>query len=110
MLGKGLGGGILPIAAAICRPELDVGGDWAFGHYTHEKNPVTARAALETIAIIESEDLVANAAEVGRRAIERISTWMDDFEQIGEGGAASLIGSFCRGLPQIFANGLPSAP
>ena len=26
----------------IARPELDVGGDCAFGHYTHEKNPVTA--------------------------------------------------------------------
>ena len=29
--------------------------DWAFGHYTHEKNPVTARAALTTIEIIEDE-------------------------------------------------------
>ena len=53
VLGKALGGGILPIAAVLARPELDVGGDWAFGHYTHEKNPVTARAALTTIEIIE---------------------------------------------------------
>ncbi|MEN8197372.1 MAG: aspartate aminotransferase family protein, partial [Pseudomonadota bacterium] len=44
VLGKALGGGILPIAATLCRPGLDVAGDWAFGHYTHEKNPVTARA------------------------------------------------------------------
>ena len=57
VLGKALGGGILPIAAVIARPELDVGGDWAFGHYTHEKNPVTARAALTTIEIIEEEGL-----------------------------------------------------
>ena len=28
---------------------------WAFGHYTHEKNPVTTRAALTTIEIIEEE-------------------------------------------------------
>ena len=34
----------------------------AFGHYTHEKNPVTARAALTTIEIIEDEGLAANAA------------------------------------------------
>ena len=72
VLGKALGGGILPIAAAIARPELDVAGDWAFGHYTHEKNPVTTRAALTTIEIIEDEDLVANASRVGERAIERL--------------------------------------
>ena len=65
VLGKALGGGILPIAAVVARPELDVGGDWAFGHYTHEKNPVTARAALTTIEIIEDEGLVENAARVG---------------------------------------------
>jgi 4-aminobutyrate aminotransferase len=84
VLGKGLGGGILPIAAAICRPELDVGGDWAFGHYTHEKNPVTARAALETISIIEDERLVENAAKVGGAALERLNGWMNAIEQVGD--------------------------
>ncbi len=73
VLGKALGGGILPIAAVLARPELDVGADWAFGHYTHEKNPVTARAALTTIEIIESEGLVENAARVGALALERLS-------------------------------------
>ena len=72
VLGKALGGGILPIAAVIARPHLDVGGAWAFGHYTHEKNPVTTRAALTTIAIIEDEDLVGNAARIGALALERL--------------------------------------
>ena len=72
VLGKGLGGGILPIAAVLARPELDVGAEWAFGHYTHEKNPVTARAALTTIEIIEDEGLVENAARVGAIALERL--------------------------------------
>lgn len=72
VLGKALGGGILPIAAVIARPDLDVAGDWAFGHYTHEKNPVTARAALTTIEIIEDENLVENAARVGARALARL--------------------------------------
>ena len=71
VLGKALGGGILPIAAAIAREGLDVGADFAFGHYTHEKNPVTARAALTTIEIIEDEGLVANAAKVGAFALKR---------------------------------------
>jgi 4-aminobutyrate aminotransferase len=72
VLGKGLGGGILPIATVLTRPELDVAAAWAFGHYTHEKNPVTACAALTTIEIIEDEGLVENAAHVGRVALERM--------------------------------------
>lgn len=72
VLGKALGGGILPIAACLARSDLDVGGQWAFGHYTHEKNPVTARAALTTLQIIEDEALVENAARVGAVAMQRL--------------------------------------
>jgi len=84
VLGKALGGGMLPIAATICRPDLDVGGNWAFGHYTHEKNPVTARAALTTIQIIEDEGLVENAAGMGDRAIARMTAMMDRIPAIGD--------------------------
>lgn len=84
VVGKALGGGILPIAATICRPGLDVAGDWAFGHYTHEKNPVTARAALTTIEIIEEEGLVENAAAVGAHAMERLFELMDRHGAIGD--------------------------
>ena len=66
-------------AAASCRsppcwpgPSSTSARDWAFGHYTHEKNPVTARAALTTIEIIEDEGLVENAARVGALALERL--------------------------------------
>jgi len=72
VMGKGLGGGILPIAAVIARPGLDVAGDYAFGHYTHEKNPVTTRAGLTTIEIIEDENLVENAAALGAYALDRL--------------------------------------
>ena len=84
VLGKGLGGGILPIAAVVAKPELDVAGGWAFGHYTHEKNPVTARAALTTIQIIEDEGLVENAARVGAVALERLGDMMRRVPAIGD--------------------------
>lgn len=84
VMGKALGGGILPIAAVIARPELDVAGDWAFGHYTHEKNPVTARAALTTIAIIEEEGLVENAARVGAMALDRLQAMKRRLPAIGD--------------------------
>ncbi len=73
VLGKALGGGVLPIAACIARADLDQAGDYAFGHYTHEKNPVSAAAALATLAIIEREQLVENAARVGAYALERLN-------------------------------------
>jgi 4-aminobutyrate aminotransferase len=84
VIGKALGGGILPIAAAIARPELDVAQDAAFGHYTHEKNPVTARAALTTIEIIEEEGLVENAQQVGAYALERLKDLKDKHANIGD--------------------------
>ena len=83
-LGKALGGGILPIAAVIARQELDVCGDYAIGHYTHEKNPVTARAALTTLEIIEDEGLVERAAELGTYVLDRMRELMLRAPHIGD--------------------------
>jgi 4-aminobutyrate aminotransferase len=91
VLGKALGGGILPIAAVIARPELDVGADYAFGHYTHEKNPVTARAALTTIQIIEDEGLLANAANVGVAALARLHDIMAKRAIVGDVRGVGLL-------------------
>lgn len=94
VLGKALGGGILPIAAVLAHPRLDVGGEWAFGHYTHEKNPVTARAALTTIAIIEEEGLVENAARVGALALDRLEEMKARVPQLGDvRGRGLLLGA-----------------
>ncbi len=84
VLGKSLGGGILPIAATLCRPELDVAGAWAIGHYTHEKNPVTTRAALTTLEIIEDEGLVERARDLGTHALDRLAAMMDKHPLIGD--------------------------
>ncbi len=84
VLGKGLGGGVLPIAAAVARPGLDVGGAYAFGHYTHEKNPVTARAALTTLQIIEDEGLVERSATLGARALARLQDMKSRHPLIGD--------------------------
>ena len=72
VLGKALGGGVLPLAACLARDELNVAGAFALGHYTHEKNPVTAAAALATLDVIERDDLVAHAARVGDAALQRL--------------------------------------
>ncbi len=83
-LGKALGGGVLPIAACLARTELDVCGDFAIGHYTHEKNPVSARAALTTLAIIEDENLVERAARLGKSTMERLQTSLQHSNIVGD--------------------------
>lgn len=93
VLGKALGGGVLPIAACIARADLDQAGDYAFGHYTHEKNPVTAAAALATLDVIEREHLVENAASVGAYAMERLQDMKRRHRLIGDvRGRGLLIG------------------
>ncbi|MEO2024191.1 MAG: aspartate aminotransferase family protein [Pirellulaceae bacterium] len=72
IIGKGLGGGVMPMAAAIVRAELDLVADRALGHYTHEKSPLGAAAALATIGVIESDQLLERAVELGHHAMERL--------------------------------------
>ncbi|MCC7325549.1 MAG: aspartate aminotransferase family protein [Burkholderiales bacterium] len=72
VIGKGLGGGVFPMAALIARGHLDVAADRALGHYTHEKSSVGCAAALATIEVIESEGLLDRAVALGGRALERL--------------------------------------
>ncbi len=93
VLGKALGGGILPIAAVLSRAELDVAGNYALGHYTHEKNPVTAKAALTTIEIIEQQNLVENAEVLGKYMLDQLNSLKNKHISIGDvRGLGLLIG------------------
>ncbi len=93
VLGKALGGGVLPIAAMLCRPDLDVCGDYAYGHYTHEKNPVTARAALTTLQILQAEHLVDQARQVGDFALHTLQKMADRQPLMGDvRGRGCLLG------------------
>jgi 4-aminobutyrate aminotransferase len=84
VIGKGLGGGIFPLAALIAREGLNVAGEKALGHYTHEKNPVACAAALAALEIIESEGLLENAANLGRYTVERLKALMPRHPLIGD--------------------------
>jgi len=84
VLGKGLGGGIFPLAAVIARQRLDVAADRALGHYTHEKNPVACAAALATIRYIEEHGLLAHARALGRHALERLEGMRTRHPLIGD--------------------------
>jgi 4-aminobutyrate aminotransferase len=72
VIGKGLGGAVMPMAAVIVREDLDVAADRALGHYTHEKSPVGCAAALATLDCLLEERLLQAARELGAHALERL--------------------------------------
>ncbi len=84
VIGKGLGGGIFPLAALIAREDLDMMSDRALGHYTHEKNPVAAAAALAAIQFIEEENLLPLARKIGAWALDRLREMMAEFPLVGD--------------------------
>ena len=84
VIGKGLGGGVFPLAAVIAREGLDVSADRALGHYTHEKNPVACAAGLATIEYVEEHNLATHARELGRYALARMTEMMERHPLIGD--------------------------
>ena len=72
VVGKGLGGGIFPLAALIAREGLDVAAERALGHYTHEKSSVGCAAALATLGVIEDERLLERSQRLGAYALDRL--------------------------------------
>lgn len=83
VIGKGLGGGIFPLAALIAREDLDIASDRALGHYTHEKNPVACAAATATIECLEQDNLAENAEKMGSYTMNRMQEMMRQHKIIG---------------------------
>ncbi len=114
VLGKSLGGGAVPLSAVIARAELNVTAHLAIGHYTHQKNPVLARAGLETLAIIEEDGLAARAETMGaelRRVLRGLCAAEGPFIGVrGQGLVAVLETHPGADLPALrraaFENGL----
>ncbi len=84
VIGKGLGGGVFPLAALIAREDLDLAPDRALGHYTHEKNPVACAAALAAIEVIEEEKLLAHALALGAHALAGLQALKQKYDLIGD--------------------------
>ncbi len=84
VIGKGLGGGILPLAAMIARDDLNVAVEYALGHYTHEKNPVLCAAGLATIRYIQEHQLLEHARDLGEQALERLRAMQERHPLVGD--------------------------
>ncbi|EHH1215116.1 aspartate aminotransferase family protein [Vibrio parahaemolyticus] len=60
-IGKGLGGGLVPIAAMVTKDKYNTAEQISMGHYTHEKSPIGCAAALATMEAIEQDGLLDKA-------------------------------------------------
>ena len=83
VLGKSLGGGLLPLAGIVTKEKHNVLQHRSIGHFTHEKNPLSATAGLAAINYIESHELVKNAAALGGYLIEQLLEMKKRFPVIG---------------------------
>jgi 4-aminobutyrate aminotransferase len=91
VLGKGLGGGVFPLAALIAREGLDVAADRALGHYTHEKSSVGCAAGLATLDVIAEEGLLERAQRLGAHALARLKSMQQSHRLIADVRGAGLL-------------------
>ena len=84
IVGKGLGGGIFPLASIIAKDSLNIAQMKALGHYTHEKSPVGAAAALAMFDVIESEKLIDRSASLGRKTKMELEALFSDLSIVKE--------------------------
>lgn len=82
VLGKGLGGGLFPMAALLARPELDVAGHGALGHYTHEKSSVGCAVGLAVLNALQEDGLVARGRALGARGLARLQDGLADVQAV----------------------------
>jgi len=83
-LGKGLGAGIIPIAAIIARDDFNVADDVALGHYTHEKGTLGSAAALAMLQFIEDNNLLAKVKEDEQFMRGQLTILKDKYSLIGD--------------------------
>ncbi|HEY2453304.1 MAG TPA: aspartate aminotransferase family protein [Scandinavium sp.] len=83
-IGKGLGGGVIPIAAMITREKYNVATQISLGHYTHEKSPLGCAAALATMEVIEQEKLLEKVRHDGEFMREKLLAMKEKYPIIGD--------------------------
>jgi 4-aminobutyrate aminotransferase len=81
--GKGLASG-MPVSAVVARAEL-MDAWQAPGHvFSTGANPICCAAALATLAVVEDEELIANARSRGRQLTDALRALAERHEEIGD--------------------------
>ncbi|EJO3992919.1 aspartate aminotransferase family protein [Vibrio vulnificus] len=83
-IGKGLGGGLVPIAAMVTKDKYNTAEQISMGHYTHEKSPIGCAAALATMEAIEQEGLLEKAKADSQFMLEKLLEMKAKYPVIGD--------------------------
>ncbi|EGQ8133734.1 aspartate aminotransferase family protein [Vibrio parahaemolyticus] len=83
-IGKGLGGGLVPIAAMVTKDKYNTAEQISMGHYTHEKSPIGCAAALATMEAIEHDGLLDKAKADSQFMREKLLEMKAKYSVIGD--------------------------
>ncbi|CAH6973756.1 Aspartate aminotransferase family protein [Vibrio chagasii] len=83
-IGKGFGGGLLPIAAMVTKDKYNTAAQVSLGHYTHEKSPIGCAAALATMEVIEQENLLQKVQADSEFVSEQLLQMKEKYPVIGD--------------------------
>ncbi|MER2496955.1 aspartate aminotransferase family protein [Vibrio neptunius] len=83
-IGKGLGGGLVPIAAMVTKDKYNTAEQISMGHYTHEKSPIGCAAALATIEAIEQQGLLEKVKDDSEFVREKLLEMKQKYPVIGD--------------------------
>ncbi|EHZ7340553.1 TPA: aspartate aminotransferase family protein [Vibrio vulnificus] len=83
-IGKGLGGGLVPIAAMVTKDKYNTAEQISMGHYTHEKSPIGCAAALATMEAIEQDGLLDKAKADSQFMREKLQEMKAKYPVIGD--------------------------
>jgi 4-aminobutyrate aminotransferase len=94
VLGKGLGGGVIPQAAVLIKSKYDDAQDISLGHYTHEKPAAGCAAICAAIRYIEEYNLLENCRIQSAFALQYAELLFSKYECIGDVRIKGLLISF----------------
>lgn len=83
-LGKGLGAGVMPIAAMVARDTYNIAAEVSLGHYTHEKSPLGSVAALAMLEYIEQQQILQKVNEDARFMKTQLEVMQQKYPLIGD--------------------------
>ena len=72
------------MAALLVHEDLDIVGDRALGHYTHEKSSVGCAAALATLECLLEDKLIDNSVGLGKKGLTRLKEMKSKYPIISD--------------------------
>ncbi|MCF0064014.1 aspartate aminotransferase family protein [Dyadobacter chenwenxiniae] len=90
-LGKGMGGGVMPMAAIVARDTHNIAQSVSLGHFTHEKSPLGSVAALAMLDYMEQNRILEKVQEDAVFMAGELQKLQDKFPLIGDVRGVGLL-------------------